>query len=40
MVAEAMGETVSLLPGDPQNIKITFPIDLIIAEKILSYKIH
>ena len=36
MVVEAMGETVSLVQGDPQNIKITHPLDLLVAEQLLS----
>ena len=35
-VVEAYGEKVFLIEGDYNNIKITRPIDLIIAEKILE----
>ncbi len=35
-VVEANGDTVFLLEGDYDNIKLTRPIDLVIAEKILS----
>ena len=35
-VVEASGEPVYLLEGDYNNIKITRPVDLVIAEKILS----
>ncbi len=35
-VVEAYGEKVFLIEGDYKNIKITRPIDLIIAEKILE----
>ena len=35
-VAEAFGLRVSLVEGDDSNIKITKPIDLIIAERILE----
>jgi 2-C-methyl-D-erythritol 4-phosphate cytidylyltransferase len=33
---EKCGEDIHLVPGDPENIKITRPIDLFIAEKILE----
>jgi 2-C-methyl-D-erythritol 4-phosphate cytidylyltransferase len=36
-VTEAYGIKVSLVEGDDDNIKITRPIDLIIAEGILGY---
>jgi 2-C-methyl-D-erythritol 4-phosphate cytidylyltransferase len=35
-VVEASGETVYLVEGDHQNIKVTRPVDLLIAEQILS----
>jgi 2-C-methyl-D-erythritol 4-phosphate cytidylyltransferase len=35
-VVEAFGINVSLLPGDENNIKITRPVDLLIAESILT----
>lgn len=35
-VVEASGETVYLVEGEYDNIKITRPVDLLIAEKILS----
>ncbi|HEX4878030.1 MAG TPA: 2-C-methyl-D-erythritol 4-phosphate cytidylyltransferase [Chitinophagaceae bacterium] len=35
-VVEAFGMKVSLVEGDENNIKITRPVDLIIAESILS----
>ncbi len=35
-VVETFGTTVHLISGDYQNIKITRPIDLLIAEKILE----
>ncbi|MBC7651007.1 MAG: 2-C-methyl-D-erythritol 4-phosphate cytidylyltransferase [Deinococcales bacterium] len=35
-VVEAYGEKIFLIDGDYNNIKITRPIDLIIAEKILE----
>lgn len=38
-VVEAFGLKVSLVEGEETNIKITRPIDLVIAEKILEEKI-
>lgn len=35
-VVEAFGESINLVAGDPINIKITNPADLIIAESCLS----
>ena len=35
-VVEASGEKIFLIDGDYNNLKITRPIDLIIAEKILE----
>ncbi len=35
-VLESKGYTVSLLEGDPANIKITTPLDLVIAEAIMN----
>ncbi len=35
-VVEASGELVYLIEGDYNNIKITRPVDMLIAEKILS----
>jgi 2-C-methyl-D-erythritol 4-phosphate cytidylyltransferase len=35
-VAEMMGEKINLVEGEANNIKITLPIDLLIAEKILD----
>lgn len=37
-VVEAMGEQVYLVEGDPENIKITRPIDLIIATALLEQR--
>jgi len=37
-VIEAFGEKITLVQGEENNIKITNPIDLIIAEKILETK--
>ncbi len=36
-VLEAAGGAVSLIGGDPYNIKITYPRDLLIAEALLKY---
>lgn len=36
MVVESSGETVSLVDGDPRNIKITLPTDLMVARQLLS----
>jgi len=33
---ERLGKEVYLTPGDPENIKITIPLDMIIAEAILK----
>lgn len=38
-VVEASGETVYLVEGEYDNIKITRPVDLLIAEKILSERL-
>jgi 2-C-methyl-D-erythritol 4-phosphate cytidylyltransferase len=35
-VVEAFGLKVHLIEGEPENIKITYPADLLLAEKILS----
>lgn len=35
-VVEASGVEVSIVPGDEDNIKITKPVDLLIAERILQ----
>lgn len=35
-VVEAFGESVFLVEGDYNNIKVTRPVDLVIAEKILE----
>lgn len=37
-VIEKSGETVHFVPGEDYNIKITRPIDLLVAEAILSRK--
>ncbi|MCX6288030.1 MAG: 2-C-methyl-D-erythritol 4-phosphate cytidylyltransferase [Bacteroidetes bacterium] len=37
-VLEAAGETINLIRGDPYNIKITYPEDLVIAEALIKYK--
>ncbi len=35
-LVENMGIQVSLVPGDPENIKITTPLDLKIIEALLE----
>ena len=37
-VVERLGEKINLVDGETTNIKITSPIDLVVAEKILDYK--
>jgi 2-C-methyl-D-erythritol 4-phosphate cytidylyltransferase len=37
-VVESFGLKISLIEGEENNIKITRPIDLAIAEKILEYR--
>jgi 2-C-methyl-D-erythritol 4-phosphate cytidylyltransferase len=36
-VLEAMGETIHLFEGNRENIKITYPADLFIAEALMNY---
>lgn len=36
MLISAIGIPVELVPGSPENIKITYPEDLIMAEKLLN----
>lgn len=36
MVVEALGGTVQVVPGEPENLKITAPRDLWFAERIVS----
>jgi 2-C-methyl-D-erythritol 4-phosphate cytidylyltransferase len=38
-VVEASGQAVSLVEGEETNIKITYPVDLVLAEAILSSRI-
>jgi len=38
-VAEAFGIELTLVEGDPDNIKITTPVDLAVAEQILSHRL-
>jgi len=35
-LVEKMGTPVLLVPGNPRNIKITTPLDMIVAEAILE----
>lgn len=37
-VLRAAGANVVLVPGDPTNLKITTPLDLLIAEAILAHR--
>ena len=37
-VMEAAGFEIHLIEGEENNIKITFPIDFVLAEKILENK--
>lgn len=37
-LAERVGETVTVVEGDPHNIKLTLPKDLTIARAILGFK--
>lgn len=38
-VVEAAGHSVSLVEGDPRNIKLTTPLDLAVAEAVLTSNI-
>jgi len=38
-VVEAMGEQVHLIEGEPENIKITRPLDLFIAEAVIRQRL-
>jgi 2-C-methyl-D-erythritol 4-phosphate cytidylyltransferase len=40
MVVEAMGEQIKLVDGTPENIKITSPKDLLIAEVLLKAELQ
>ena len=39
-VIEAMGEPIHLFEGNPENIKITFPYELLIAEALFALSIQ
>jgi 2-C-methyl-D-erythritol 4-phosphate cytidylyltransferase len=39
-VVEASGLNIHLIEGEENNIKITRPVDLLIAEKILEERVH
>lgn len=39
-VVEAMGETIRLVDGNPENIKITTPSDLVLGEAIFASSFH
>lgn len=38
-VVERMGNKIHILPGESQNIKITYPEDLILAETLLQQRV-
>ena len=35
---EALGKTVYLVDGEAENLKITTPLDLVLAEAILAHR--
>jgi 2-C-methyl-D-erythritol 4-phosphate cytidylyltransferase len=35
-MVEALGRSVVLVPGDPANIKVTRPVDLVVARALLE----
>jgi len=37
-VLEAANQTIKLIEGEPYNIKITYPEDLVIAEALMKYR--
>lgn len=38
-VVEAYGQPVELLEGEPDNIKVTFPVDLVVAAQVLDARL-
>ncbi len=38
-VLEAMGVNINLIEGNPENVKITTPIDFVVATALLNYSI-
>jgi len=39
-LVEAIGGTVVTVPGDPTNLKITYPEDLLLAEAVLAMRVE
>ncbi len=39
-VVESMGEQIYLVDGNEDNFKLTTPIDLVMAESLLNYRLH
>jgi len=37
-VLESAGETINLIQGDPYNLKITYPEDMLLAEALMKYR--
>jgi 2-C-methyl-D-erythritol 4-phosphate cytidylyltransferase len=37
-LVESFGVSVHLVPGSPENIKVTTPTDLVIAEALLAQR--
>jgi 2-C-methyl-D-erythritol 4-phosphate cytidylyltransferase len=37
-LVERLGETVTVIEGDPRNLKITRPIDLVVARSVLGVR--
>jgi 2-C-methyl-D-erythritol 4-phosphate cytidylyltransferase len=37
-LVESLGVSVHLVPGSPENIKVTTPTDLVVAEAILVHR--
>jgi len=33
----SIGEKVRIIEGDPVNVKITFPVDLVMAQGLMRY---
>ncbi len=39
MLVERLGKTVAVVKGDPENFKITYPQDLVLAELLIKNKV-
>jgi 2-C-methyl-D-erythritol 4-phosphate cytidylyltransferase len=39
-LVEAIGEPVTVVPGDPRNFKITFPQDLVLLRSLLEEEVR